>query len=101
MKKFSKTARQNGITYGIVIIAFAVMQIMISTGNISSSLEGLLIPFCYYVILAVSLNLVVGVLGELSLGHAGFMCVGAFASAFLPNVCRIPLPTVCCGLFWP
>ena len=82
MKKFSKTARQNGITYGIVIIAFAVMQIMISTGNISSSLEGLLIPFCYYVILAVSLNLVVGVLGELSLGHAGFMCVGAFASAF-------------------
>ena len=82
MKKLSKTARQNGITYGIVIIAFVVMQILISTGNISSSLEGLLIPFCYYVILAVSLNLVVGVLGELSLGHAGFMCVGAFASAF-------------------
>ena len=43
---------------------------------------GLLIPFCYYVILAVSLNLVVGVLGELSLGHAGFMCVGAFSSVF-------------------
>ena len=52
MKKLSKTARQNGITYGIVIIAFVVMQILISTGNISSSLEGLLIPFCYYVILA-------------------------------------------------
>ena len=33
--------------------------------------------------MAVSLNLVVGVLGELSLGHAGFMCVGAFASAIL------------------
>ena len=36
----------------------------------------------YYVILAVSLNLTVGILGELSLGHAGFMCVGAFTSAF-------------------
>ena len=82
MRKISKTAKQNAITYGIVIVAFIVMQIMVSTGNISSSLQGLLIPFCYYVILAVSLNLVVGVLGELSLGHAGFMCVGAFASAF-------------------
>ena len=41
-----------------------------------------MVPLCTYVILAVSLNLVVGILGELSLGHAGFMCVGAFASAF-------------------
>ncbi len=32
--------------------------------------------------MAVSLNLVVGVLGELSLGHAGFMCVGAYAGSF-------------------
>ena len=52
------------------------------TGNISSLLNGLLVPLCAYVILAVSLNLTVGILGELSLGHAGFMCVGAFVSAF-------------------
>ena len=45
-------------------------------------MKGLLIPLCAYVILAVSLNLTVGILGELSLGHAGFMCVGAFSSAF-------------------
>ena len=78
----SKTAKQNAITYGMVIAAYLIMQALIMTGNISSSLEGLLIPFCYYVILAVSLNLTVGILGELSLGHAGFMCVGAFVSAF-------------------
>lgn len=78
----SKTAKQNAITYGMVIVAYLVMQALILTENISSSLEGLLIPFCYYVILAVSLNLTVGILGELSLGHAGFMCVGAFTSAF-------------------
>ena len=35
-----------------------------------------------YAIIAVALNLTVGILGELSLGHAGFMCVGAFSSAF-------------------
>ena len=82
MKKMSKTGRQNAITYGIVILAFAVMQPQLMAGNLSSSLAGLLVPFCYYVILAVSLNLTVGILGELSLGHAGFMCVGAFSSAF-------------------
>ena len=43
-------------------------------------------PFCIYVIMAVSLNLTVGILGELSLGHAGFMCVGAFAGALFSKV---------------
>lgn len=81
-KKMNKTAKQNAITYGIVILAYIIMQSMLMTGHISSSLSGLLVPFCYYVILAVSLNLTVGYLGELSLGHAGFMCVGAFASVF-------------------
>ena len=57
------------------------MQFMISGGHISSLVKGLLVPFCIYVIMAVSLNLTVGILGELSLGHAGFMCVGAFAGA--------------------
>ena len=81
-KMMTKKAKQNAITYGIVIIGFLAMQLLSATGHMSSSLSGLLIPFCYYVILAVSLNLVVGVLGELSLGHAGFMCVGAFSSVF-------------------
>lgn len=80
--KLNKNVKDNLITYGIVIIAYVIMQIMINTGHISSLLQGLLVPLCVYVILAVSLNLTVGILGELSLGHAGFMCVGAFAGAF-------------------
>ncbi len=71
--------RDSVISYGIVIIAFAIVQTMVSTGNITSSLKGQLVPICAYIIMAVSLNLTVGVLGELSLGHAGFMSVGAFA----------------------
>ncbi len=81
MKK-NKNLRSNLITYGIVIAAYIFVQILQSTGNLSSLMKGLLVPICVYVILAVSLNLVVGISGELSLGHAGFMCVGAFASAF-------------------
>lgn len=71
--------RDTLISFGIVIVAFIVVQIMILTGNISSSLKGQLVPICAYIVMAVSLNLTVGILGELSLGHAGFMSVGAFA----------------------
>lgn len=71
--------RDTLISFGIVIVAFIVVQIMILTGSISSSLKGQLVPICAYIVMAVSLNLTVGILGELSLGHAGFMSVGAFA----------------------
>lgn len=76
-----KNTRSNLITFAMVIIAYIVVEIMISTGNVSSLFKGLLVPLCIYSILAVSLNLVVGISGELSLGHAGFMCIGAFASS--------------------
>lgn len=80
--KISKTLKDNILTYGMVILVYLIMQILIGTGNVSSLMQGLLVPLCVYVILAVSLNLTVGILGELSLGHAGFMCVGAFTGAF-------------------
>ncbi len=81
MKKLRKETKNNLITYGIVILTYIIVQILVATGNMSSLMQGLLVPFCTYVIVAISLNLTVGVLGELSLGHAGFMCVGAFSSA--------------------
>ena len=83
-------ARKNYLTYALVILAYAILQTMVSTGSISSSLKGMLVPICAYVVMAISLNLTVGVLGELSLGHAGFMSVGAFmgvtAAISLQNV---------------
>lgn len=82
----NKTFRDNLITYGMVIAAYVIMQILVSAGAVSSLLQGLLVPLCTYAILAVSLNLTVGILGELSLGHAGFMCIGAFTSAFFSKV---------------
>ncbi len=90
MKK--KNFRNNLITYAIVIVAFAAMEAWQATGNLSSLLSGMLVPICVYVILAVSLNLVVGISGELSLGHAGFVCVGAFASAFFSKCMEEILP---------
>lgn len=93
--KMTKKLRDNLITYGIVIAAFVIVELMIATGNMSSLMKGLLVPLCVYVIMAVSLNLTVGILGELSLGHAGFMCVGAFTGAFfskcMENVITVDL----------
>lgn len=80
-KAKQKTFINNMITYAIVAVAYIVVQILMGTGHMSSLMKGLLVPFCIYVIMAVSLNLTVGILGELSLGHAGFMCVGAFSGA--------------------
>lgn len=81
MKKLNKVTKNNIITYAIVLVAFAICQAMLSSGNMSSSMKGLLVPVCVQIILAISLNLTVGILGELSLGHAGFMCIGAFVGA--------------------
>ena len=77
--KMSKSTRSNFITYAMVIIAYVILQFMMSQGMISSSLGGQMVPICVYIVMAVSLNLTVGILGELSLGHAGFMSVGAFS----------------------
>lgn len=85
MKNLNKTTKDNLITYGMVIAAYLIVEILLKAGVISSLLQGLLVPLCVYVVLAISLNLVVGISGELSLGHAGFMCVGAFAGAFFSN----------------
>ena len=84
MKKMlsNKNFKDNLITYAIVIVAYAIIQAISLGGGLSSLLKGLLVPLCVYVIAAIALNLCVGILGELSLGHAGFMCVGAFTSAF-------------------
>ncbi len=83
MKNISKNTRTNIMTYGTVIIAYLLIQLILPACGvkISSSLSGQLVPICAYIIMALSLNLTVGILGELSLGHAGFMSIGAFTGA--------------------
>ena len=93
MKKLNmnKTTRQNYLTYGLVIVAFVIIQIFM--GAIPATLRGMLVPICAYVIMAISLNLTVGVLGELSLGHAGFMSVGAFTGTTVAIMLQDVIPS--------
>ena len=69
------------ITYAIVAACFVFCAVYNGMPGGSSLIKGLFVPICAYVIMAVSLNLTVGILGELSLGHAGFMCLGAFVGS--------------------
>ena len=87
-----KTQKKTLITYAIVIIAYIILEIFMKAGLMSSHLKGLLVPMVYYAIAAVALNLCVGILGELSLGHAGFMCVGAFSSAIVSQLLSGAIP---------
>ena len=96
MKKIlnNKTTRTNLVTYLVVVIAFIVMQLANSAGMLGSSMKGLLVPICVYISLAVSLNLLVGICGELSLGHAGFMSVGAFSGVIASMYMKDIIPSV-------
>ena len=79
LKTLKKTTKVDFATYLGVILAFVVMSVLQSAGLLTRSMTGMLVPICCYISMAVSLNLTVGILGELSLGHAGFMSVGAFS----------------------
>ena len=84
----NKNTRTSALTYLVVIVAFVIMQSLSSMGMLKSSVSGYLVPVCCYIVLAVSLNLLVGVCGELSLGHAGFMGIGAFTGIVIAGLLK-------------
>lgn len=87
MKKIRRFLSGNMATYALVILAFLMCQLALSGAvpgfKLSRTLKGQLIPICTWIVMAVSLNLTVGISGELSLGHAGFMSVGAFSGIIM------------------
>ena len=113
MRSMTKAKRKrliyNVITFALVIGAYIILQNMIDAKAISRSLKGLLVPICAWIIMAVSLNLVIGFSGELSLGHAGFMSIGAYTGAIVSGwllaafdmqdpTLRLVLSIVCGGI---
>lgn len=82
-KLFSPKLRSRTISYLLVIAFYIVIQSMINSGTLSSLMKGVLIPLCAYTVAAIALNIVVGFLGDLSLGQAGFMSVGGYFGAFV------------------
>ena len=95
------------ITVAAVVVLYAVVAVLLYGGSMTRQITNMLIPTSVYIVLAVSLNLVVGLLGELSLGHAGFMSVGLFSGCLvsialvdtpLPMAVRLPVSMLLGGL---
>lgn len=84
--KGSQYKKEAIISYGILIIGYALLQLGATAGLIGRNLQGQFVPICVYMSLAIALNLVVGLSGELSLGHAGFMAVGVFTGILVTRV---------------
>ncbi len=108
IKKLNKFTLAGIQSYGMIILAFAILYPMQKAGLINNSISGQLVPICTYIVMAISLNLTVGFLGELSLGHAGFMSVGAFSgviaaacmqNAALPNPAILIVSIIIGGFF--
>ena len=91
-RKMRANTKTKITSFTMVLAFWALIEGIRLSGHLSSKFTGLLIPVCAYIIMAVSLNLVVGFLGELSLGHAAFMSAGAFAGVFFYTTAGATLP---------
>jgi len=77
----------------VTVVIYIFVIILVSAGLLSRQLTSIIIPVCVNVMLAVSLCLIVGFLGELTLGHAGFMSIGAYTGALITlNTTALPTP---------
>ena len=100
----NKKLRSFVINIAIIAVIYLVLTVLIQQGILSRNMRNLLVPIGINIILAVSLNLTVGFLGELSLGHAGFMSCGAYAGCIfavqsgLPPAVAFPIAILIGGL---
>ena len=76
--KLKKVKWRHYINYILIGLFIIITSILTLTNSLDLSAQFLFEKLAISIMLAVSLGLVVGFLGELSLGHAGFMCIGAY-----------------------
>ena len=79
----NKKAKAYVLNILALLILFFALSLLISSGAINNYFSGILVTIGIAVIMAVSLNLTTGLLGQLALGHAGFMSVGAYVAAII------------------
>lgn len=83
-------SKQNLFRVIAIAVVFLLLYVGVEYGYLSRQYSALLVPVGINIILAVSLNLTTGFLGELTLGHAGFMSVGAYAGALFSIYTNLP-----------
>jgi len=84
--------RKNIATLLGLVLLYAVVQGLIVFDIMPAFYKLTLILVCIYIILSTSLNLINGITGQFSIGHAGFMAVGAYVSAIVIVIMHGSLP---------
>lgn len=74
----------------VAAVVYVGVLLLVQVGIIDAYLQATMVTICVNIILAVSLNLVTGFTGQFSLGHAGFMAIGAYSTALI----TMSMPTV-------
>ncbi|MEG0383370.1 branched-chain amino acid ABC transporter permease [Solibacillus cecembensis] len=77
----------------LALVIYAVVQFLISGNMVSYASQNMLITMCINIMLAVSLHVVIGITGQFSIGHAGFLAVGAYISAICTMKLGMPFVT--------
>ena len=75
--------KENLLWLTLTIVIYAIVSFLISARVITTYYQITLVTIGINIILAVSLNLIIGVCGQFSLGHAGFMCIGSYSAAIV------------------
>ena len=79
-------SKANMIWSGLGLFIFLLIWILLRVGILNSYYESTIFTICINIILAVSLNLIVGICGQFSLGHAGFMAIGAYSAGIVTRM---------------
>ena len=87
-----KKSKQFWVFIGSALAAYAIVQILITTGLLNNFYLNTIIFMSINIMLAVSLHLIIGITGQFSLGHAGFLAVGAYISAIVTMKLQLPFP---------
>jgi branched-chain amino acid transport system permease protein len=82
--------KSNVIKVVAIIAIYLLITFLVNENILNRQMKSLLVPIGINIILAVSLNLTTGFLGELSLGHAGFMAIGAYSGAIFTLKSNMP-----------
>ncbi|MFD6441295.1 branched-chain amino acid ABC transporter permease [Peribacillus sp. NPDC060186] len=85
-----KRAKGFWLSISLSLIFFAVIQVLIGGGSLNPFYQNTLMFIGINIILAASLHLIIGVTGQFSIGHAGFLAVGAYASAVITMKLQMP-----------
>ena len=89
-KKIKGSYLLNAVGVALVFALLTGLFAANAFGTSTTYIQGICTTACYTIIMVTSLNLVVGFMGEFSLGHAGFVSVGAYVSAIVSGALERP-----------